>query len=298
VLVERGTCRLRSKVARAARAGASAAIVFNDGRPGRRGTFPGSLVAPGARIPALAASYATGRRLARSAGRRVAVRVRAVSERRTTQNVIADLPVRSGPRVVVAGAHLDSVPDGPGINDNGSGVAALLDSAETLAREGETPRHGFRVAFWGAEEAGLLGSRQYVRRLSAAQRERIHSYLNLDMVGSSNAGRFVYSSPDGQALEAVARRALERRGVPARQRGLGGNSDHGPFDRAGIPVVGFFSGALARKDRAERALWGGRAGVSFDRCYHRRCDRLKTINRKALAELGGAATDTLRELRR
>ena len=168
VLVERGGCRLRSKVDDAARAGASAAVIFNDGRPGRRGTIPGSLVGPGARIPAVSASFATGRRLARAEGRRVSVRVRAVSERRTTHNVIADAPGAGGGDVVMAGAHLDSVPEGPGINDNASGVAALLDSAESLARAGGERR--LRIAFWGAEEAGLLGSRHYVRQLPAAER--------------------------------------------------------------------------------------------------------------------------------
>ena len=80
----------------------------------------------------------------------------------------------------------------------------------------------------------------------------------------------------------MARRALEKRGLRPRGRGLRGGSDHAPFDRAGIPIVGFFSGA----------------GAPYDRCYHRRCDRLDQINPRALAELGGAATDTLRELRR
>ena len=244
----------------------------------------------------MSASFAAGRLLARAAGRRVGVRVRAVSERRTTHNVIADAPGARGGDVVMAGAHLDSVPEGPGINDNASGVAALLDSAESLARTGGERR--LRIAFWGAEEAGLLGSRRYVRRLPADERRRIRAYLNLDMVGSPNGGRFIYSSDDGSGLADVARRALDRQGVEAEERGLGGGSDHVPFERAGIPIVGLFSGATAPKSEAQQRRWGGRAGAAFDRCYHRRCDRLTGIDRRTFDELGGAATDTLRELLR
>ena len=61
----------------------------------------------------------------------------------------------------MAGAHLDSVPEGPGINDNGSGVAAVLETAVQL---GNSPKvhNAVRFGFWGAEELGLIGSRNYV----------------------------------------------------------------------------------------------------------------------------------------
>ena len=164
--------------------------LFNDGRPGRRGTIRGTLGSPGAEVPAVFASFATGRRLAGAEGGRVRVTVRATSERRSTANVVADLSGGGGQDVVMAGAHLDSVTDGPGINDNGSGVAALLESAEAMAAAPGERRRALRFAFWGAEELGLIGSRRYLRRLERKERQRIVSYLNLDMVGSPNAGRF------------------------------------------------------------------------------------------------------------
>ena len=100
-------------------------------------------------------------------GARAAVRVNAVSERRTTDNVIAESPGGSAERVVMAGGHLDSVTAGPGINDNGSGVATLLELAEAV---GPRPPGGrVRLAFWGAEELGLIGSRRYVRSLDAGR---------------------------------------------------------------------------------------------------------------------------------
>jgi len=297
-LIERGTCRMRKKVDNAARAGASAAIVFNDGRPGRRGTIRGTLGSPGAEVPAVFASFATGRRLAGAEGGRVRVTVRATSERRSTANVVADLSGGGDQDVVMAGAHLDSVTDGPGINDNGSGVAALLESAEAMAAAPGERRRGLRFAFWGAEELGLIGSRRYVRRLERKERQRIVSYLNLDMVGSPNAGRFLYASDDARGLRTSARRALARAGVGVEVTDLRGGSDHAPFDRAGIPVVGLFSGASAVKSTSQRGRWGGRAGAPFDRCYHRACDRLDGVDRRSLGELGRAAANTLRALAR
>lgn len=297
-LIERGTCSLRLKVDNARRAGAVAAIVFNDGRPGRENAIRGSLGSPGAAIPALFASHALGSRLARREGSRVTVAVRAASERRTTSNLLAELPGTSRHRVVMAGAHLDSVSDGPGVNDNGSGVAALLEAARSLALQpGERVRRGLRLAFWGGEELGLFGSRHYVRGLSPGERRRIAVYLNLDMVGSRNAGRFIYFSREGGPAAAVARRVLARMGVRLRDTGIGGASDHAPFEDVGVPVLGLFSGASGVKTAGQERLWGGRGGQPFDRCYHQACDRAGGVNPTALGELGGGAVETLRALR-
>ena len=233
----------------------------------------------------------------RDAGYEVTVqRVSFESKRRRTVNVVADSPGRSGGAVVVAGAHLDSVAAGPGLNDNGSGVAALLSSAESLATPSTQDGRSLRFAFWGAEELGLIGSRRYVRGLGRAQRERIAAYFNLDMVGSRNSGRFLYASEDARAVAAIARRRLGQAGVPVQRTDLRGGSDHAPFQRAGIPVAGLFSGAAGVKTRAQSRRWGGRAGAPFDRCYHRACDRLDRIDRRSLRELGSATTETLSAL--
>jgi Zn-dependent M28 family amino/carboxypeptidase len=295
-LIQRGTCTLREKVVRARRAGAAAAIVFNDGRPGRTGTIAGTLIRPGAAIPAVFVGSRTGRELVAAGGRRLRVRVDAVSETRTTRNVLAESAAGAG-KVVMAGAHLDSVNDGPGINDNGSGVAVVLEAAETLARGGPA-RRPLRFALWGAEEVGLVGSRRYVRGLSQSERSRIAAYLNLDMVGSPNGGRFAYGAASGPVAPLLGR-SLAARGIRVERRpGLGGGSDHAPFERAGVPVGGLFSGAARVKSREEQRAWGGRAGRPFDRCYHRACDDLGNIDRRALAELGTAAISALRDLSR
>ena len=189
------------------------------------------------------------------------------------------------------GGHLDSVVEGPGANDNASGAATVLAIAEREAGQAPGSRRPLGIALWGAEELGLHGSRRHVRRLTEDERRAIAAYVNLDMVGSANGGRFLYGSdqPAIRTLEAVARRVLDRRGTPARERSLGGGSDHAPFERAGVPVLGLFSGASGLKSAEQSREWGGRAGRPYDRCYHRRCDRAERIDRRTLDDLSRTA---------
>ncbi len=276
-LVQRGTCTLRRKALNAQAAGVAAVLILNDGRPRRTGTFPGSLQRPGVRIPALALSTAAGAALARASRPRLRLEVRTTSENRTTRNVIAQAGARSPRRIIMAGAHLDSVEEGPGLNDNGSGVAALLEIAESLAPGRLAPGTQVRFGFWAAEELGLFGSRRYVARLGRAARRRHAAYVNLDMVGTPRSSRGVYRGRDtaGRRIERLLRRAL---GGRIKAERLGGGSDHAPFARAGIPVGGLFTGV--------------------DRCYHRRCDRLGSVDLRLLAEMTRAARLALAALAR
>ncbi|SFB33016.1 aminopeptidase S [Amycolatopsis marina] len=204
----------------------------------------------------------------------------------TGYNLIADWPGGDESNVVMAGAHLDSVSAGPGINDNGSGSAGLLEVALTVARNGGTPDKHLRFGWWGAEELGLVGSTHYVNTLSSTDRSRLDAYLNFDMIGSPNPGYFVYSSyrqPAGsQALENLLNEGFRARNVPTEAISIGGRSDHAAFARAGIPIGGTFSGAEVRKTSSQAMKWGGSAGVAFDRCYHRSCDTTSNINTTSL----------------
>jgi Zn-dependent M28 family amino/carboxypeptidase len=296
-LLQRGTCTFRAKVANAIEAGASAVVVFNEGNEGRRELVAGTLGTPQVRIPALAASFGLGDELrdgARTGPTGITVRLSAdmIAERRRTRNVIAESRRGRSGNVVVVGAHLDSVQRGPGINDNGSGSAVILEIAEQIART--TPRNRLRFVWWGAEELGLLGSRHYVRTLSPAARRQIALYLNADMVGSPNFARFVYDgdadrAPSGSAaVERVFTRYFRSRGLEYRETGLGGGSDHASFADAGIPVGGLFTGADGRKSADEAAAFGGRTGEPYDPCYHRPCDALANVNARALDQLGDA----------
>ncbi|WP_338782478.1 M28 family metallopeptidase [Streptomyces sp. DG1A-41] len=200
---------------------------------------------------------------------------------RTGYNLIADWPGGDTNRVVMAGSHLDSVSSGPGINDNGSGSAAVLETALAVSRAQYKPAKHLRFAWWGAEEVGLVGSRHYVNGLAAGDRSRISAYLNFDMIGSPNPGYFVYD--DDPAIEKTFKEYFSGLGIPTEIETEGdGRSDHAPFKSAGVPVGGLFTGAGRTKTAAQAAKWGGTAGRAFDRCYHSSCDTTANIDDTAL----------------
>jgi Zn-dependent M28 family amino/carboxypeptidase len=290
VLIRRGTCPFGQKVTNAAGAGAAAALVANnvDG-PLTQATLGDATGA----VPTAGVSKADGDTLAGRAGAPVTLVLATTIEERQSRNVIAQTTTGDVNNVVMAGAHLDSVPEGPGINDNGSGTAALLETAVQL---GGAPvvTNAVRFAFWGAEEEGLIGSTAYVGGLSEADREKISLYLNLDMVGSPNPGYLAYDGdnsdnegagpgPEGSAtVERVLLEQLSSTGVAAAGTDFDGRSDYGPFVAVGIPSGGLFTGAEEIKTPEQAQRWGGTAGQPFDPCYHRACDRIDTIDRTAL----------------
>lgn len=213
----------------------------------------------------------------------------------TGYNLIADWPGGDTDQVIMAGSHLDGVTSGPGINDNGSGSAAVLEAALTVARTNYQPTKHLRFAWWGAEERGLVGSNHYVNNLSAANRARISGYLNFDMIGSPNAGYFVYD--DDPAIEKTFKDYFTGIGVATEIETEGdGRSDHAPFKSAGVPVGGLFTGASRTKSAAQAAKWGGTAGQAFDRCYHSSCDTTSNINDTALDRNGDALAYAVWEL--
>jgi Zn-dependent M28 family amino/carboxypeptidase len=299
-LVQRGTCSFADKARFAAQAGAVAVLIFNEGQPGRRGVLWGSVDEP-MPIPVLGISYAAGKELwelRRNGPVRVRIKVDATTTPIESVNVLADMPGSVSGRAVVVGAHLDSVPDGPGINDNGSGSALILTIAEEIARLGIRPRNTIRFAFWGAEEEGLQGSFHYIESLTEAQFARLFVNLNFDMVGSPNYVRFVYDGDgtvgdpgaDGSdVIEDEINRYFERRGLATEPKPLDGRSDYLPFIANGIPAGGVSAGSGGIKTDREAQIYGGAAGEPYDPCYHSACDTIDNISMKALNELGKAA---------
>jgi hypothetical protein len=293
-LMRRGGCTFSQKAGNAADSGAATALIANDGTPGRTAPISATLIVR-VQIPVMIISSEVASELATLA-RPGPVQVRIVLSVRTTRargaNVIADLPGRrSG--VVLLGAHLDSVANGPGINDNGSGTALVLEVARQARRLRIRPRYGLRFAFWGAEEIGLVGSTSYVDSLSGKARSRIRSVLNLDMVGSRNFGRIVYDG-DGQPsgslrIENAFRAYFASRGLAVEEASLGGGSDHAAFARAGIPVGGLFTGADEPKSAELARRFGGEAGRSFDSCYHKACDTVANIDFGILDQMADAS---------
>ncbi|OEU89083.1 M28 family metallopeptidase [Streptomyces oceani] len=199
----------------------------------------------------------------------------------TGYNLVAEWPGGSGDDVLMAGAHLDSVADGSGMNDNATGSAGLLEVALAVAEGDLKPSKQLRFAWWGAEELGLVGSSHYVSELPEAERAKIGGYLNFDMIGSPNAGYFVYD--DNAELESVFTdwfATKDMKTAPAEESD--GRSDHAPFQDAGIPVGGLFTGAGATMTEEQAAQWDGKAGEPFDACYHSSCDDSSNVNAKAL----------------
>jgi peptidase M28-like protein/PA domain-containing protein len=277
-LVSRSVCFFRDKARNAERAGAEAVVIFEP-VSSRRGVPSGTLVVPGVRIPVVLVSLRALR--GSGPGSTVRVSVRASSRRARTENVIAETPGGNANAVVMAGGHLDSVAGGPGINDNGSAAATLIEAAEAIGPK--PPGARVRLAFWGAEELGLVGSRRYVDSLDRDERRRIRAYLNFDMVGSPNAVPEVYGDGDAE-LERVLRRAAAPATLGA--AAVGGASDHAPFQDAGIPVNGLYTGASEP----------GPGGRPRDPCYHLACDTQRRVNRPVLLRMARAAAEALRVL--
>ena len=295
-LVTRGTCKLLTKAQLAAQAGAAAVLIVNTpaAQSGGRRTYTGTLGGPDVDVPVLGVGEAVG---ADVRGRTVTLRVDATSGRLSAENVIADAPGGDPRRVVMVGAHLDSVGEGPGLNDNGSGVAAVLALAERLAaKPAPAGAARLRVAFWAAEELGSIGSREYVRRLSRAQRRAIRAYVNLDMVGSRNGAPFVYDS--GNAIERRLRAGVAAAGLRPESTDIGGASDHDSFRRAGIAVGGVYSGSTERMSRVIAKRQHGRTGRPYDGCYHRACDRRAAVDETLARDLAAVTESAVRALRR
>jgi Peptidase family M28/PA domain len=300
-LVQRGTCFFGDKAHNAELAGAEAVIIFNQGdTPDREAlivadatsiTLPdGSTGTITHNIPVVGASFVNGVALAQP-GSTAFVDVDP-SETRTDFNVIAELEGKNDDNVVMAGAHLDSVIEGPGIQDNGSGSAALLETALMMAKV--KSENTLRFAWWAGEEQGLVGSTDYVEGLSQAERDRIALYLNYDMVGSPNYIFMVYDAdestfeapveiPAGSpAIEDLYESYYTLIGEPYDDSAFDGRSDYQAFIEAGIPSGGLFTGAEVPKTEEQEGIWGGTAGDQFDPCYHLACDTFDNVDLHAL----------------
>jgi Zn-dependent M28 family amino/carboxypeptidase len=293
-LIQRGVCPFVQKLDMALEAGAVGVILFNEGdSPGRT-----NVIARGAEpyfpIPAVGASFALGQELydlyQADEDPTVHMAIDAETIARRQDNVIATSKRGNRNQRVVVGGHLDSVPAGPGINDNGSGVSTILEVAQQMAKLKDKPKNQVQFAFWGAEESGLIGSDQYVAQLTDEEREDIMLNLNFDMLASPNFARLVYDgntsdtdpppggAPAGSgAIERVFLNYFEDKGLPTQPTAFDGRSDYGPFIAQGIPAGGLFSGAEDPKTAEQVDLFGGVIDEQLDPCYHEVCDTYETV---------------------
>ncbi|HET8949709.1 MAG TPA: M20/M25/M40 family metallo-hydrolase [Solirubrobacteraceae bacterium] len=297
-LLQRGTCTFEQKAETAAAAGVAGIVIMNQGNTAAedRNNIPAVTLTANntSGIPVLGVTYNLGVTLSQTPGLRMRVFANSLRKILPTANVIAEKRGANANNVVMAGAHLDSVLAGPGINDNGSGSATILEVAEQIAKL-DLP-NTVRFAWWAAEESGLVGSTNYVNGLSQAEKDRIALYLNFDMVGSPNyvfmtqdADRSSFQPPAGVpipdgsvAIEDLFESFYTQMGEPYDDAAFDGRSDYQAFILNDIPAGGLFTGAEVRKTAEQAGIWGGTVGAQFDPCYHAACDTFANNNNHAL----------------
>lgn len=300
-LIQRGACSFAQKAANAEAAGAEAMILFNQGNTeDRRDIIGSTLGGVAATIPVLDIAYFDGVALSETTGV-VSLEAETLSETVTTENVIAEIPGVNPDNVVMAGAHLDSVGEGPGIQDNGSGSAALLALAIAAGRLPDyQPQNTLRFAWWGAEELGLVGSFEYFTNAdfgllnTPEEIDKIAGYLNFDMIASPNFIYGVYDAdestfeasapvPEGsEAIEDLFEAYFSANDIPYEDTEFSGRSDYQVFLQLDIPAGGLFTGAEQIKSAEQVSIWGGVADEQYDQCYHEACDTYANVSAEAL----------------
>jgi Zn-dependent M28 family amino/carboxypeptidase len=330
-LIQRGTCGFVDKVLNAIDAGAVGVVLFNEGTPrANSGTVDriglvGSVLSPSAlnpmpppiTIPVVFARFSVGEELynlTRQGPVTVHLATNAEQIPTTTENIFGETRTGNPAQVVMAGAHLDSVDEGPGINDNGSGVATLLEIAKGMKALKISPKNKVRFAFWGAEEAGQEGSNHYVEGLTDEEKANIALYLNFDMVGSPNYVPSVYDSdgnsvrdsngnivgpifgdPGGERAGQVEDvlveyfKSVNPRHAPPKLLQIDQRSDYTAFLLNDIPFAAITSGFDADKTVEEAKIFGGKSGKPYDACYHEACDTIRNVSKKSLDLMAGAA---------
>lgn len=304
VLVARGTCSFGEKTQAATDAGAAAVILYNNDTSAPDEALNATL---GERIengaPTVGVSYNVGNDLL--------TKIEGASEEEplladftleteyttsTTWNVVAETKAGDHDNVQMFGAHLDGVREGPGANDNGSGSAALLASAEALAKQPTEADNAIRFGWWAAEEVGLVGSTHYVESLGDAELAKVKSYMNFDMIGSDNYIVGTLDSdgsdvpipdgvnvPEGSAeLEKIFTDYFADNDQPNVGTDFSGRSDYQAFIDNGIPASGLFSGADGTKTEQEAEWFGGTVGDKHDTNYHQPTDTIENVSQQSL----------------
>lgn len=301
-LVERGTCDFATKVGLANSFGAKAVLIYNNAATG---SFTGSMGSPQPLI-VFGISQAIGQQLQSTSN----VVVRMVSDSSvsvvTTENVLCASRKGNPASAIVVGSHLDSVPAGPGINDNGSGSSVNLELAVQSTRHEIITESQIIFAWWAAEEKGLLGSKYFVQNATATGAIKdIALNLNFDMLASPNGIRQVLNGAEAEdpsirtasgVIQQLFENFFKSGHLPYEMKQFNGRSDYGPFISTGIPAGGLATGAEVIKNATERTIFGGLCNAPFDPCYHLYCDSIENVDMRYIEETGQSAAYTLQVL--
>ena len=280
--IERGVCGFGDKSALAGKAGAIAAIVYNN----EGGIFGGTLGSPSkdhVATFALSKNDAAPYIEKLKSGKNVeaSAYIDSIVQNTPTTNIIAQTKGGDQDSCVMVGAHSDSVAAGPGINDDGSGTMSLLEVATHLTKY--DVNNCIRFAWWAGEEEGLLGSDYYVSQLSDKENLKIRLFMDYDMMASPNYAYQIYdannkANPEGsEELRELYKAWYVKNGLNYTMIPFDGRSDYDAFIKHSIPGGGIATGAEGVKTTSEQAMFGGEAGVWFDPCYHQLCDGVDNL---------------------
>ncbi len=285
-LIERGTCPFGTKSELAGKAGAIAAVVYNN----EQGEVSGTLGTPSPNHVAtfgISDSDAAPYVQQLKEGKKVdsIAYIDATVDTIETTNIIAQTKGGDPQNCVMLGGHSDSVAEGPGINDDGSGTLTLLEVATQLTKY--SVNNCVRFAWWAAEEEGLLGSDYYVSVLSEEENLKIRLFMDYDMLASPNFAYQVYNATNAvnpvgsEELRDLYTEFYTSHGLNFTYIPFDGRSDYDGFIRNGIPGGGIATGAEGVKTKEEQAMFGGTVGDWYDPCYHQLCDDLGNVNATA-----------------
>lgn len=287
VLVKRGKCAFGDKSINAGKAGAVGAIIYDKDAP-----LHGTLGEPtGDQVPTVSISTKDAQQYIDVLSDKpkhefeTTLYVDSYVKNITTTNVIAETRGGDHNNVVSLGAHSDSVAEGPGINDDGSGTISLLEVAKHLTKY--KVNNAVRFAWWAAEEEGLLGSYAYANSLSEEENRKVRLFMDYDMMASPNYEYQVYDAnnkdhPNGSGdLRDLYIDWYRSHGYNYTLVPFDGRSDYVGFIDVGIPAGGIATGAEGVKTKKGVEKFGGKAGKWFDPCYHQLCDNLGNPDYKA-----------------
>lgn len=241
-------------------------------------------------------------------------------------NVIAEVKGKSEEEVIMIGSHYDSVLFGPGINDNASGVAIVLDIITAIRQNGIVPEKTLRFAFWDSEETGVEGSPFYYKSLSEADKKQIAAYLNIDMM-ASKGGEIQISDADASTvdakLEELTKSGADEEAMEMMKAFYGSikfaegsgeleqlvkdayaqvgasvvddlsfvmNSDTAPFF-AEVPTIGISVVKIISETNED-----GDDIISFAPCYHQSCDDINNIDNTILEQCLKASSIIVKRL--
>lgn len=281
--ISRGTCAFGDKSAQAGKAGAIAAVIYNN----EKGELSGTLGTPDDNHIAtfglpLADAEPLIKKLEDNETVDAIAYISSWVNSAITKNIVIQTVEGDPNNCVALGAHSDSVEAGPGINDDGSGTLSLLEVARQLTKF--RVNNCVRFAWWSAEEEGLVGSSYYASNLSSDENLKVRLFMDYDMLASPNFAYQVYNAtndahPTGsEELRDLYVDWYEAHDLNYTFIPFDGRSDYDGFIRAGIPAGGIATGAEVIKTKEERELFGGNAGEAFDECYHLLCDDTGNVN--------------------